>query len=46
MIYAKRGEATCKQVAKDRPHQFEHADLVDPERTMRFYKSLEIMCFR
>ena len=31
-----------KQVAKDRPHQFEHADLVDPERTMRFYKSLEI----
>lgn len=31
-----------KQVAKDRPHQFEYADLVDPERTMLFYKPLEI----
>ena len=30
-----------KQVAKDRPHQYAQADLVDPERTMRYYKILE-----
>ena len=27
-----------KQVAKDRPHQYAQADLVDPDRTMHYYK--------
>ena len=31
-----------KQVAKDRPHQYAQADLVDPDRTMHYYKLLEI----